>query len=246
MPFLGNINSIKKSLIIATALACTLFSGSVVAREIQVVALKIDGLLQKDGQGLYDQVFAAVNQISGNDLTMRVVAPARSFQEFESGAAACILPANVNPDFYDFSFETVQSEPWFVAKVYLFTAAGSEPVSDLSALVGKKVGIRSGMPYGNNVESAGLNLVNARTIEANIKKLAAGRIDAFLAYYPDVYAVFETVGMEPLPHVVYEPIAVHEDALLCRKDMGGEAIVAKFNAALKKLEENGALARILE
>ncbi len=76
MPFLGNVNSIKKSLIIATALACTLFSGSVVARETQVVALKIDGLLQKDGQGLYDQVFAAVNQISGNDLTMRVVAPA--------------------------------------------------------------------------------------------------------------------------------------------------------------------------
>ena len=75
MPFLGNVNSIKKSLIIGTALACTLFSGSVVAREIQVVALKIDGLLQKDAQGLYDQVFAAVNQISGNGLTMRVVAP---------------------------------------------------------------------------------------------------------------------------------------------------------------------------
>ncbi len=229
---------------VAVALAGAL-STATLAAEPQIVALEIDGLFQKDGQGLYDQVFAAVNQTSGTDLSIQVVAPARSFQEFESGAAACILPANVNPDFYSFSFETVQSVPWFVAKVYLFTAAGSEPVSDLSALVGKKVGVRSGMPYGNKIESAGLNLVKARTIEANIKKLAAGRIDAFLAYYPDVYATFETAGMEPLPHVVDAPIAVHEDALLCRTDMGGDAIVTKFNAALQKLEESGALADIL-
>ena len=232
------------STVVAAALGGAL-SAAALAAEPQIVALEIDGLFQKDGHGLYDEVLAAVNQASENDLNIQVVAPARSFQEFESGAAACILPANVNPDFYSFSFETVQSVPWFVAKVYLFTAAGSEPISDLSALAGKKVGIRSGMPYGNKVESASLKLVKARTIEANIKKLAAGRIDAFLAYYPDVYTAFETAEMEPLPHAVDEPIAVHQDALLCRNDMGGEAIVAKFNAALRKLEASGALADIL-
>lgn len=113
-------------------------------------------------------------------------------------------------------------------------------------LKGKKVGIRSGMPYGNRIEGAGLTLVEARTIEANVKKLDAGRIDAFIAYVPDAYATFEAMGIEHLPHSVDAPIAVHEDALLCRNDKGGEDIVAKFNSALSELEKSGELGRILE
>ena len=41
---------------IVVALGGTL-STTTVAQDTQIVALEIDGLLQKDGQGLYDQVF---------------------------------------------------------------------------------------------------------------------------------------------------------------------------------------------
>ena len=81
-------------------------------------------------------------------------------------------------------------------------------LSRLSDLKGMKVGVRTGMPYGSRVEKAGLNLIKAKTDEANVKKLKAGRIDAFLAYTPDMMTVFQDLGMSPLPHAADKPVAI--------------------------------------
>ena len=78
-----------------------------------------------------------------------------------------------------------------------------------------------------------------------MKKLKAGRIDAFLAYTPDMMTVFQDMGMSPLPYAADQPVAVHEDTVLCRKDKGGDEIVAAFNAGFKKIEASGELGKIL-
>lgn len=228
-----------------TLIITSLFIGSAGANENSVAALQVDGLFQKDGQGLYDQVFTAVQKHAAGLIESQTVAPNRALQDFESGKVACLSPANTNTNFYKFSFATTQSKPMSVAKIYIFSKAGSAPISDLSALQGMKVGVRSGMPYGAQVTSSGLKLIEARTIEANVRKLEAGRIDAFIAYVPDAYSAFENMGIDKLPHAENTPIAVHEDALLCRNDKGGEQIVSQFNAALDELEQSGELARIL-
>ncbi|MBE9065028.1 ABC transporter substrate-binding protein, partial [cf. Phormidesmis sp. LEGE 11477] len=219
-----------------TLIMTSFFIGSAGASDNSVAALQVDGLFQKDGQGIYDQVFAAVEKHADGLIESQTVAPNRAFQDFESGKVACLSPANTNTNFYQFGFATTQSNPMSVAKIYIFTKAGSAPVSDLNALNGMRVGVRSGMPYGDQIESADLKLVEARTIEANVKKLEAGRIDAFIAYVPDAYSAFENMGIDNLPHAEDTPVAVHEDALLCRNDKGGETIVSKFNAALDELE----------
>lgn len=234
-----------KKMLMTAALAISVFSSSTFAAEVKTAVMDIEGLFQKDKNGLYDLVFSAVEKASGQMLNAEVMAPNRLFKEFEGGKVSCISPANTNPDFYDFGFETVQSASMTPAKVYIFTAAGTEAISDLSALSGKKVGIRSGMPYGNMVESAGLKLVKAASIEANIKKLAGGRIDAFLGYYPDAYVAFDGMGMEQLPHTVDTPVTTHDDTLLCRKDKDGEAIIAKFNEGFEKIDASGELTQIL-
>jgi hypothetical protein len=231
-----------RTMVAALILTC----GSAVAnaQQNEIVAVAIDGLHQSDGNGLYDQIIATAAQ-NGADVSVKALPPNRAFALFESGKAPCITPANKNPAFYDFPFETVQSTPMFVAKVYIFTPDGTAPVSDLKALQGQKVGIRTGMPYGQDVEGAGLNFVDAPTIESNIKKLQAGRIDSFIAYYPDVYTAFDQLGMAPLPHAVDAPVATHEDSILCRTDMGGEGIVASFNKALDAMSADGSLAKLL-
>ncbi len=219
--------------------------GAAIAAGTRIAAVAIDGLYQKDGKGLYDQMIAAVSKQSGRHLDIRVLAPNRAFKDFETGKVACISPANSNPDFYDFQFETVESSSMTTAKVFIFTTAGSQPLSELSDLNGMKVGIRTGMPYGSRVEKAGLNLIKAKTDEANVKKLKAGRIDAFLAYTPDMLTVFQDLGMSPLPYAADKPVAVHEDTVLCRKDKGGDEIVAAFNAGFKEIEASGELDKIL-
>lgn len=234
---------LSKSTAVAATLAFTL-SATAYGAEYKVAAIQIDGLHQTDGGGLYDQVFSAINNTSEDQFSVTVMAPNRAFKDFEAGKYDCITPANTNPDFYQFAFETIASTAMTEAKVYLFTKKGSSPETDLSKFSDKKVGVRSGMPYGNTVENSGIKQVEGRTIEANIKKLAAGRIDAFLAYWPDVYAVFDSLGMEQLPHNPDSPVARHDDTLLCRTDKNGAAAVPAFNDGFGTLESNGELTRI--
>lgn len=113
----------------AAMILASLFVGNAVASESPVAALEIDGLFQKDGQGIYDQVFTAVKQQAGDIIQSQTVAPNRAFKDFEAGKVACLSPANTNADFYQFEFATTQSTPMSTAMVYVFTRAGSAPGS---------------------------------------------------------------------------------------------------------------------
>ncbi|MCY4360640.1 MAG: transporter substrate-binding domain-containing protein [Gammaproteobacteria bacterium] len=211
---------------------------------VSIAAVKIDGLLQEDGKGLYDQIISAVGRTDGIRYEVVPLTPKLALASFESGERDCLAPANINPDFYNLSIDTVASKSLAEAKIYLFTKTGSQPTHDLSLFAGRKVGVRSGISYGNKVKNSAIRPVAALTIEANIKNLEDGRIDAFLAYWPDAYSVFDVMGIPELPHDVDNPIAVHEDSLVCRANEKGKTIVNRFNEGLGKLESSGELARI--
>lgn len=232
-------------------LACALivfavpYASIALSADADLSVMEIGGLYQKDGKGLYDQVVSAASAKSDVSFKIQHVPPKRAFANFETGKSLCMAPANTNPDFYNFSFKTVQSASMTEAKVYIFTKAGSSPVSDVTALKGMKVGVRQGMPYGNNIENSGLSLVAASSIETNIKKLNAGRIDVFLAYWPDVYAAFDAMGVDPLPHAADQPVAVHNDSILCRDTPEGRAAIEAFDKGYKAIEGDGTLAKIM-
>ena len=206
------------------------------AGDVKVFAVEIEGLHQKDGKGEYDSVLADVGSKISTSIDIEVLPPARSFKEFESCTDCCISPANKNPDFYEYADGYIESVPMNTAKIYIWSAPGSDVISGLSDLKGKKVGIRSGMPYGNKFESASLDVQAAPTIEANIRKLKAGRIDAFIAYVPDAWMAFESEGIDPFPHDAANPISVHPDAVLCKQNEKTESFVAEFNKALGSVD----------
>ncbi|MCH2037341.1 MAG: transporter substrate-binding domain-containing protein [Rickettsiales bacterium] len=232
-----------KKIISAFLVSSALFMNSSYAETIG--GLEIEGLVQRDGQGLYDQIINAVGKANGVEYKINVLPPKRLFNDFENGTLSCITPANENPEFYNFDFETVSGPSFTDAKIYLFSAPGTEAINDLSMLAGKKIGVRSGMPLGKTIENAGLQLIPATSIEANIKKLKAGRLDYFFAYWPDYEQAFKSVGVEPFPHMKDAPIAVHQDTVLCRKDKNGDSIVSKINEGYAAIEANGTLNTIL-
>ena len=190
------------------------FSTSVIA-EIQIYALEIPGLHQKDGGGEYDAILKKAIVEPGN-ANVKVVSPSRGMNLFSTCQNCCLTPANKNPDFYDFGDDVIATKPMSTAKVYIFTGKNQAVINNLDDLKGKKVGARSGMPYGKKVEGAGLKLFSTSNIENNIKKIDQERLDAFIAYTPDAYTVFEKLGVSPYPHDVDNPISVHPDALVCR------------------------------
>lgn len=207
----------------------TLFS-TAVQSEVSIFALDIPGLHQKDGGGEYDKIISKAVVQSGKAKVV-VLPPARAEAEFAKCSNCCLSPANKNPDFYEYGDKVVVSKAMSVAKVYIFTGRGKPVINDLKGLAGKSVGARNGMPYGKKFDASGISPKLVSDIKTNIKKIDSGRIDAFIAYFPDAYTVFEELGIDPYPHDVEHPIAVHPDSLVCR---GTEAEFIKgFNEAVE-------------
>lgn len=210
---------------LALTLWLTSFSG---LAQINVYALELDGLHQSDGSGLYDKHFLPDNA----DIKLIVLPPTRAQVEFANCIACCLSPINKDPNFYDVPAASKQSSPLNVARVYAFTAPNSPPISSLTELKGKVVGAMKGIPYGKEIESAGLNLQLANSIMTNIKKLKAKRLDAFIAYTPDAYFVFDEMKEPEFSHDKDNPLAVHPDAVVC-KGVSDE-FMAKLNSAIDR------------
>ena len=160
-------------------------------------------------------------------------------------ASCCITPANKNAEFYEYGDNYLTTDAMFTAKIFAWTLPDAPEISNLSELNGKKVGARTGMPYGKSIEGSGLKLALAPTIEANIKKLKSKRLDAFIAYTPDAFTAFDNTGEKVYTHAAAKPLAEHPDQLLCKKSPETEAFVQSFNSALV-MRDSGALTEIIE
>lgn len=215
------------------------------SNEIKILVLEIDGLHQKDGGGIYDRVVKDVVSNAGLKLSITTLPPSRTFDDFESCTDCCITPANKNPEFYSYGAGYVESKPMSVAKIYIWTPPGSAPVRNLATVAGKRVGARRGMPYGQTVESSGLKLRLASSIESNIRQMEAKRLDAFLAYVPDALTAFEGEGVTPFPHAEDAPVTVHPDGLLCKDSRATRAFLSRFDDTLERMDTDGRLATLL-
>jgi len=198
----------------------------------QIYVIEIEGLHQKDGDGKYDSILQGAIVSENLDIEMIVLPPGRAFRKFKSCETCCISPANKNKEFYDYP-GSIETLPMNEARVVIFSLPGGSVFSKIEQLVGLRVNGRLGMPYGKTIESSGLPLGLARTIEGNIKMLQRGRIDAFIAYIPDAYDAFLNLGLDPFPHTPDNPIVVHQDALLCR-GKNADYLVKKFNNFLSR------------
>lgn len=188
-----------------------------------IYAIDIPGLHEKSGGGVYDKMINDSLVASGK-AKIEVFPPARVEKSFENCQNCCFSPANLNPEFYNFGADVVVTAPMGVAKIYIFAKPGEAAYASLDAIKGKTVGIRKGMPYGKSFDGAGLKTQAASEITNNITKLDKGRIDVMVAYTPDAYDAFDSMGKEPYPHDKDNPVAVHNDSMVCR---GVDASVLK-------------------
>ena len=233
----------KKSISIKLCLSSILLLLSTsLFSEVSIIGLEIPGLHQNDGQGVYDKI---VNQtvVRKRLAKLDVYPPGRAELVFKTCENCCLTPANKNPEFYNFSKDIVESDSMNTAKIYIFVKKGEKTIFKLEDLKGKEVGIRRGMPYGKSFERSNLKTHTVNTIEKNIFLTLTNRIDAFIAYVPDAYYAFRNVRMDPFPHEISKPLAVHPDRLVCR----GVSLefMNQFNSLLNDLKKTNQLRKIL-
>jgi hypothetical protein len=208
---------------------------------IKLLAYSIPAILESSGKGKYDQLFQLVKHQAKRSWQYQVMPPARVDKMFEYHKADCIFP-------FDKAFQTdqttISSDYFTVAQAYIFSAEGSKPFTSLTQLLGKRVGVRNGMLYGPEYEKLGLKVNLVDSIEQNLEKLQSGRIDAFLAWAPDVMAFFAEKQMKPLPHAA--PFVLHHDAFLCHGTEKSRQFIKEFDQALVKLKQQGVVDKLLK
>ncbi len=180
---------------------------------VTIYATEIPGLHQSDGNGEYDII---LKNIPGLKYEIIYLPAARAIAMFKQGTNCAFSPANLDPEFFSWEFETIATNPMGIASIHIFSPKGKPVITNLNDLIGKHVGIRLGIVYGKTFESKQFMIYNSRSIENNIKKLDSEQIDYMVAYIPDAYTAFSNMNLEPYPFDINSPIAVHNDSLVCK------------------------------
>ena len=209
---------------------------------IQTYDLK--GLHNTARTGHYDKVMHLIQQ-QGVPLSLRHGPILRARYLFETKQVDCISPSD--DPYYDFL--TLKSKPLNLAKAYIFRRQGDEIITDPKGLKGVVVGITLGMGFSDEFDRVAaelaLQLEPVRDIELNYKKLLAKRIDAFIAYTPDIWNIFSTQTIPQLAYDRNKPIAVLSDSIVCHQTPENQAFIHQFNLALDALNQQGVLKELL-
>lgn len=206
-------------------------------------AYAIEGVFEPAKTGVYDKVLTQLSKQSGLALDYAVLAPGRAEEDFKQHKLDCVIP--LDSRYWSGAGNFINTQPLNVAKIYLFSRPTEGPYTSLEQLKGKRIGARRGMPYGPKYASSGVESELVNEDDQNVQKLNAKRIDAFLAYVPDMWQ-WASDKKQPLPHYDQaHPFDTHADAFLCHDTADTRAFLKVFDAAVVKMRASGELQKLL-
>ena len=204
----------------------------------------LEGLHTSLQSGAYDKVFLKIKE-QGVGFTFQFSPIIRAKHNFNNKAINCLSPSDASDSF--FPFPTVQSTPINYAKAYIFSRKGEPVINKVEDLHGKKVGIRTGMNFNKELaeHDVEFEIEYVRDIALNYKKLMAKRIDAFIAYTPDIWNL---IGSRELADLTYEhklSLLTHPESVVCHDTPSNRAFIKQFDYELNKLIQQGKLEELL-
>lgn len=211
---------------------------------IQIVGYEIPGIIERNKKGHYDKVIQKVFEDEKLNVVYTVRPTARANAEFEAKKVDCIFP--IDKTFYTSNLQLVNSEPINNAKVYIYSREGEGPWHSAEQIKGKRIGFKLGVPLGPKWESSGLKGVGVVHDEQNVDKLNNHRIDAFLAFVPDMTDLLLEKKIKIPSFDQTHPFDIHHDALLCYDNDKTKLFLQQFNQSILKLKKNGELKKLLD
>lgn len=217
-----------------SAVVLSLICSAPASAEGKLFATNLDGLIQPDGKGMYDQVL----KIMG--ISYEALPAARAEDEMRA-SSDCMFP--IDRRFLKINADFVQSKPIDTIPLHIYSKDGK--TQTLADLKGKKLGLRLGLNYGprvNELQRSGQKVELAPNLLSALKKLEAGRIDVVIEFKVDMdemakkNASFKFVASK-------EPVDTHADAMTCVNTPGNQKLMEDFNSALDK--ERNAVNKII-
>jgi polar amino acid transport system substrate-binding protein len=210
---------------------------------LTIATFPIPLMVESKDEGVFIALTQALAKEAGFELTIRVLPPQRTLQEFSANKIDGVFPALsvTMPGSYE------RSDLIYVKRDYAFTVKGNPPLETIADLSGKHVGITSGYPYAKKLTTdKSIHLDVANSDDQNVKKLLAGRVNAFVVEEKSGLKAFMNNGSHN--KISYNPaqsLSEQDVFYAFQKNVRGKVLAEKISAALVVLKENGTFARIM-
>ncbi len=207
-------------------IAMLFFSVASTAREnISIAVLEIPYLASQvpEQRGLYNDFLDSLE-----DVTTAFAPPARAKLMFRRGSVDCIFPAGLTT--YHVPFEIIQSTPVRTIRAHLYTR---NEYRSFSVKKSDNIAIRRGFTFGGFRKKNPANYIDLDSDQSALKFLLKERVDAVVAYHPDIQLAAKEADI-PMPfYQPSQPIYIAKDAILCRADGDTKRFLRKVEQPIK-------------
>lgn len=203
---------------------------------------KIPGLVESDSKGAFVDIALEIQKRSGQEFSIEIGPPKRVFNNFKIGKIFGYFPA------LDAKLpkEAAKTEHFFLKNTFVFVKKGSPYISTTKGLEGKRVGLTEGFSYSADIlDNPAIQKDYAKGVKNNLKKLAVGRIDAFVC---DAILALREIKAESITNVDYDsksPISSLPAFFAFQPDEAGRAMAEKFTKAIQSMKQDGTYNAIL-
>lgn len=162
--------------------------------------------------------------------TNKVFVPAsRASKEFEKGYFQCLFPASERV--VSKKHNIVASDPIFVAEAFVFSRFKD---IDNSQLAKRRIAINRGFGFGGIRDQIDATFVELNNDSQTAMFLEKGRVDAIIAYLPDMKAAYQHLS-KPLPHFkTTQPVYRDTEQIVCHKSAMTKAFLESVNNKIRQ------------
>lgn len=214
-----------------------------VPQSLTFLAYGIPFFLETQTTGALVHLMHAIGHRAGMTITLDVQPASRANQAYLQGNSDGLMPVLVSR-LPAFSGTYGAVLPFFLKREFAFVRQGQTPPATFSQMHGKRVGVTTGYAYGGLREQHGLLLEEAASDTANMRKLAAGRIDVFVCEEISALALVRDLGLENIIYNPASPLAEMEAVLILRPRYGLETVVIILQEALNSMLRDGSYHRL--
>jgi polar amino acid transport system substrate-binding protein len=192
-------------------------------------------------RGLFVQVVREASDLAKlSTIHIEVMPPPRALRSFGAGESDALFPA-LDVSFEDGSPIVRTAEALDCKEDFVFTRKGAPAYATLDELRGRRVGITRGYPYAREVtNNKNFVIEEALSDEANIHKLLAGRIDAFVLDEKTGIKAFESLELKAqMQYDPSSPVSRQEVYVAFRNTPSGRVLARQFSDGMRKLKLSG-------
>ncbi len=218
-----------------------LTSSFVAAKAYKLGTFPIPLMVESKDKGIFIDLTKEVAKRAGIELEIIVEPAKRITNGFEKNEVDILYPGlDVT-----MPIPVEKTSPVYMKTDYVFYKSDT-PYRTLADLKGKKVGITNGYPYVKEVtENKSFIIEAANDDVTNMKKLEAGRVDAFIVEERSGVKALEESKAQGVVYDKGQALSNQEVFYAFQKTPEGKDLADKFSKALDDMKKDGTFAKIL-